>query len=114
MMARVGDWLMPEGDNGRVGLIIGMRNADGSPPYVIKWRRSGHVALVFPGPYDRIVPSSTETGPVLQAATALSATAPSPAPAQSPGERADAAWLRLAAGRIAASRHPKPGRRGQA
>lgn len=69
MMAQVGDWLVPEGDNVRAGLIIGVRNADGSPPYVIKWRSSGHIALVFPGPYARIVPGSTEAGPVSQAAT---------------------------------------------
>jgi hypothetical protein len=68
MMAQVGDWLVPEGDNGRAGLIIGVRNADGSPPYVIRWRSSGHIALVFPGPYARIVPGSSEAGPALPAA----------------------------------------------
>jgi Domain of unknown function (DUF1918) len=68
-MARVGDWLMPEGDNGRAGLIVEVRNADGSPPYVIRWRSNGHLALVSPGPYARIVPGGTDAGLALQAGT---------------------------------------------
>jgi hypothetical protein len=60
-MARVGDWLVPDGESARAGLIIGVRNADGSPPYVIKWQSDGHIALVFPGPYARIVPGSADT-----------------------------------------------------
>jgi Domain of unknown function (DUF1918) len=56
MRAQVGDRLIPDGDPGRVGVIIGLHNADGSPPYIIRWLSSGHVALVSPGPYARIVP----------------------------------------------------------
>ena len=55
MRARVGDLLIPDGDRDRIGLVIGLRNADGSPPYVIKWLRGGHIALMFPGPYARIL-----------------------------------------------------------
>jgi hypothetical protein len=39
----------PLGDPRRVGVIIGLRNADGSPPYVVKWLGGGHIAVVFPG-----------------------------------------------------------------
>jgi hypothetical protein len=60
MKACVGDHLVvdagdPAGD--RVGLVIGVQHEDGTPPYVIKWLSDGHVALVFPGPYARIVPA---------------------------------------------------------
>lgn len=55
MRAHVGDRLVPEGDRHRVGVIIGLRNADGSPPYVVKWLSGGHIALVFPGPYTKVI-----------------------------------------------------------
>jgi Domain of unknown function (DUF1918) len=55
MKARVGDRLVPNGDLHRLGVIISLRNADGSPPYVVKWLSDGHIALVFPGPYTRIM-----------------------------------------------------------
>jgi Domain of unknown function (DUF1918) len=61
MRASVGDWLIPEGDPGRSGLVIGLQHADGSPPYVIRWQSGGHIALVFPGPYDRIVSDASHT-----------------------------------------------------
>ena len=67
MEARVGDRLVPDGDHHRVGVIIGLRNPDGSPPYVVKWLSDGHIALVFPGPYTRVVrggPPGQATGPV--------------------------------------------------
>jgi hypothetical protein len=62
MRAQVGDRLIPDGDPDRIGVIIGLRNADGSPPYVVKWLTSGHIALVFPGPYARIVPADRAGG----------------------------------------------------
>ena len=55
MRAHVGDRLMPDGDASRAGVVIGLRNADGSPPFVVKWLSDGHIALVFPGPYARLV-----------------------------------------------------------
>ena len=55
MRAHLGDLLVPDGDHARAGLVIGLRNADGSPPYVVKWLSGGHIALVFPGPYTRLV-----------------------------------------------------------
>ncbi len=56
MRARVGDRLIVEGDHARTGLVIGVKNEDGSPPYVIRWLANGHVALVFPNEYSCIVP----------------------------------------------------------
>ena len=56
MKADVGDRLVTEGSDGpRECLIIGLHQADGSPPYVVRWLTDGHIALVFPGPYTRLV-----------------------------------------------------------
>ena len=66
MKAHVGDRLVIAGDEDRVGLVIGSRHPDGSPPYVIRWLNGGHVALVFPSQYARIIPagqSPPEAGP---------------------------------------------------
>jgi Domain of unknown function (DUF1918) len=66
MKAQVGDRLLPDGDLHRAGVIISLRNADGSPPYVVRWLSDGHIALVFPGPYTHVVrdgPSGAATGP---------------------------------------------------
>jgi Domain of unknown function (DUF1918) len=58
MNAHVGDRLLPEGrEDCRGALIIGLQHADGSPPYVVRWLADGHVAMVVPGPYARIVPA---------------------------------------------------------
>jgi hypothetical protein len=62
MKAQVGDRLIPDGDPDRIGLVIGLRNEDGSPPYIVRWLATGHVALVFPGPYARIVPGDPADG----------------------------------------------------
>ena len=62
MRARVGDRLVPDGGPDRIGLVIGLRNEDGSPPYIVRWMATGHVALVFPGPYARIVPGDPADG----------------------------------------------------
>ena len=66
MKARVGDRLLPDGDLDRAGVIISLRNADGSPPYVVRWLSDGHIALVFPGPYTHLIhggPSGDATEP---------------------------------------------------
>jgi hypothetical protein len=56
MRAQVGDQLVADGaDNQRVCEIIGLNHADGSPPYVVRWLTDGHIALLFPGPYARLV-----------------------------------------------------------
>ena len=68
MRAQVGDRLLPDGDPDRVGVIISLRNADGSPPYVVKWLSDGHIALFSPGPYTHVMrpgPSGDATERVL-------------------------------------------------
>jgi hypothetical protein len=54
MRAQVGDWLVIKGITidkaDQRGLITEVHSADGSPPYVVHWLASGHVATVFPGP----------------------------------------------------------------
>lgn len=62
MRAHVGDQLVVDGDSSRCGLIIGLQHQDGSPPYVVRWLASGHIALVYPGPYARIVPAPDRGG----------------------------------------------------
>jgi Domain of unknown function (DUF1918) len=62
MKAHVGDRLIVDGEGDRIGLVIGVQHEDGTPPYVIKWLSDGHVALVFPGPYARIVPAGHPAG----------------------------------------------------
>jgi Domain of unknown function (DUF1918) len=55
MRASVGDVLVLPGGEGRTGLVIGVVGKDGAPPYAIKWRSDGHIAMVTPDPYSRIV-----------------------------------------------------------
>lgn len=65
MKARVGDRLLPDGEQRRAGVIIGLRNVDGSPPYVVKWLSDGHIALVYPGPYTKVVREAPASGPAV-------------------------------------------------
>ena len=58
MRARVGDVLMLPGRASRSGLVIGVVGTDGAPPYVIKWLSDGHIAMVTPDQYSRIVPAA--------------------------------------------------------
>jgi hypothetical protein len=62
MKAHVGDRLLPDGEQRRAAVIIGLRNADGSPPYVVRWLSDGHIALVFPGPYTKVIPAAPADG----------------------------------------------------
>jgi len=54
MYAHVGDRLVIKGQHlGEVvrdGEIIGVRHADGSPPYEVRWEDTGHESFVYPGP----------------------------------------------------------------
>src|SRR6516162_9212300 len=54
MRARIGDRLVVGDD--RIGEVVGVPSADGSPPYIIKWLKDGHIAMVLPDQYSRIVP----------------------------------------------------------
>src|SRR5271170_4149903 len=53
MKANVGDWLVIKGTtterSDQRGLITEVHSADGSPPYVVRWLATGHVATVVPG-----------------------------------------------------------------
>jgi len=69
MKARVGDRLLPDGEQRRAGVIIGLHNADGSPPYVVKWLSDGHIALVFPGPYTKVMHGAPTNGVALPSET---------------------------------------------
>jgi Domain of unknown function (DUF1918) len=62
MRAHVGDWLFQGSDHGRSGQITGMRNADGSPLYVVRWQAGGHIAPVFPGLCARIAAEAPKSG----------------------------------------------------
>jgi hypothetical protein len=56
MKAQVGDRLVTDDDdNRRVCEIIGLHHSDGTPPYVVRWFSDGHISLLFPGPYTRVV-----------------------------------------------------------
>ena len=63
MKADIGDRLVTEGIDGpRECLIIGLHRGDGTPPYIVRWQADGHIALVFPGPYTRLVHSAEDFG----------------------------------------------------
>ncbi len=55
MRAHVGDQLVVGTD--RIGIVVGVPAKDGSPPYIIKWLKDGHIAMVQPDQYSRIVPA---------------------------------------------------------
>jgi hypothetical protein len=63
MRASVGDVLVLPGSDGRTGEIIGVVGKDGTPPYVIKWHSDGHIAMVTPDPYSRIIRASDGSQP---------------------------------------------------
>ena len=54
MYAEIGDRLVREGLRTglgeRIGVIVEVRNVDGSPPYLVKWDSDGHQSLLFPEP----------------------------------------------------------------
>lgn len=62
MHAQVGDRLLVGHGHQRTGLIIAVPRSDGQPPYIVKWLSSGHIAMVFPDQYDRIVPPGHPAG----------------------------------------------------
>jgi hypothetical protein len=63
MKANVGDWLVIKGTTvdrpDQRGLVSEVHSADGSPPYVVRWLETDHVATVFPGP-DAVVVTTEE------------------------------------------------------
>lgn len=63
MRAVPGDRLIMNGDPERVGVVIDVPHPDGSPPYVVRWHRSGHIALMSPDCYSSLVPAGCEFRP---------------------------------------------------
>jgi hypothetical protein len=61
MQATIGDRLHVHGNivgrPDRVGKIIEVRGADGSPPYVVQFD-DGHTGLIYPGPDAVIEPAA--------------------------------------------------------
>ena len=55
MRAQVGDRLVVGAD--RIGIVVAVPAKDGSPPYIIKWQKDGHIAMVLPDQYSRIIPA---------------------------------------------------------
>jgi uncharacterized protein DUF1918 len=53
MIAHIGDRIVLEGthlgDTRRVGVIVAVARADGSPPYQVRWLADGRTTLIFPG-----------------------------------------------------------------
>jgi Domain of unknown function (DUF1918) len=62
MYAHIGDRLVVGADPPRAGIIIGVPHGDGSPPYVVKWLADGHIAMVSPDQFARVVPAAPESG----------------------------------------------------
>jgi Domain of unknown function (DUF1918) len=62
MYAKVGDRLIVEGDPARTALIVGVPHEDGLPPYVVKWQADGHIAMVSPGQFARVIPAGHAAG----------------------------------------------------
>jgi Domain of unknown function (DUF1918) len=58
MNAEVGDELVVEStepvQSRRVGTIVGLKAADGSPPYLVHWVIGDYDSLIFPGPGTRM------------------------------------------------------------
>jgi Domain of unknown function (DUF1918) len=52
MIAHVGDRLVlnptPLGGTRRVGVITGVHQDDGAPPYVVHWLEDGRTTMIFP------------------------------------------------------------------
>jgi Domain of unknown function (DUF1918) len=62
MRASVGDRLIVGHGRDRVGLVIDVPRNNGQPPYIVKWLSDGHIAMVYPDPYARIVPAGHPCG----------------------------------------------------
>ena len=54
MMAKPGDQLLTA--SGSTALILEVVGTDGHPPYIVRWVRSGHIAMVTPDQYARVIP----------------------------------------------------------
>jgi Domain of unknown function (DUF1918) len=60
MYAHAGDQLITDGDPPRRCTIIAVLHDDGSPPYVVKWLADGHIAMVSPDQFARVIPAEPQ------------------------------------------------------
>jgi hypothetical protein len=74
MYAQAGDVLVVDGDSKRIGLILQVPHADGTPPYVVKWKATGHIAMVSPGQFAQVI----RGGDIIGGAQALPPCVPAP------------------------------------
>ena len=63
MYAEVGDRLVVGGDPERIALIVRVPHADGTPPYIVKWLATGHIAMVMPAEYARVIRATQHPAP---------------------------------------------------
>jgi len=65
MKAQNGDRLVCEGVRlgapRRVGVIVELHHADGTPPYTVRWENDSHESVVFPGPDARLEPADHDS-----------------------------------------------------
>jgi hypothetical protein len=61
MRARAGDTLRT--GSGTTAIIVTVIGSDGQPPYVVRWASDGHIAMVNPDQYARIIRASQQPGP---------------------------------------------------
>ncbi len=54
MRAETGDQLLA--GSGATALILQVLGRDGQPPYVVKWEHTGHIAMIVPDQYTRVIP----------------------------------------------------------
>jgi Domain of unknown function (DUF1918) len=66
MQAQVGDRLLVGPGQDRTGLVVGVPRDDGLPPYIVKWLSDGHIAMVYPDQYARIIPAAHPAGTGLE------------------------------------------------
>ena len=73
MKAKVGDFLVVKGttveQHDQRGVITEVRSADGSPPYVVRWLSSDHIATVYSGPLNRLLNPRRRPGAWVQPRT---------------------------------------------
>lgn len=62
MHASVGDRLLTGRGPGQTGVIIAVPKEDGQPPYVVRWQADGHISMIFPDQYARVIPASHPVG----------------------------------------------------
>ena len=59
MKAAAGDQIVVEktrtGTVRRDGEVVGLRHADGAPPYDVRWSDNGRISVFFPGPDAHVV-----------------------------------------------------------